>query len=326
MSPARSFTIAARLALVTTVTMFFLIVVGSVVRTTGSGLACPDWPLCHGRLIPPFQFNVLIEWFHRLLALVVSVMLASTVVWVFARRAVRARLAGLATLAVLLLAAQILLGALTVWKLLSPAIVGSHLAVALLLFTTLLLLALAADHEARRRSPDWERAEVTPRPRRLLPLFGLAATLTYAQAVLGGAVSTNHAGLVCPDWPTCNGVWFPPMEGLVGLQMSHRFGAYLLVVVMIVLFARTRRVADAGVRAAAQMTLSFTLAQVVFGVSNVFLGTPVWLSAVHLATAAAILALAVVGTYRVASIPALPAASPAGTGLRSATETGRGVH
>lgn len=325
MSAARTFTITARLALVTTMTMFFLIIVGSVVRTTGSGLACPDWPLCHGQLIPPLQFNVLVEWFHRLLALIVSIMLALTVGWVLARGAVRARLGGLALLAVLLLGAQILLGALTVWKLLNPAIVGSHLAVALLLFTTMLLLTLAADGEARRAAPDWDAAEVTPRPPGLLPLFAIAACTTYAQAVLGGAVSTNHAGLVCPDWPTCNGAWFPPLEGLIGLQMAHRWGAYLLIAVMLVLYVRTRGVADAGVRAAAQMTLSLTLAQAVLGVSNVLLGTPVWLSAAHLATATAILALAVVGTHRVASIPALPAARSAQGGLRSAAEGGGGL-
>jgi heme A synthase len=112
------------------------------------------------------------------------------------------------------------------------------------------------------------------------------------------------------------------MAGLVGLQMAHRWGAYLLIGLMIALFVRTRRVPDAGVRAAAQMTLGLTLAQVVLGVSNVLLGTPVWLSAAHLATATAILALAVTGTYRVASIPALSAAGPARQGLRSAPEAG----
>ena len=42
------------------------------------------------------------------------------------------------------------------------------------------------------------------------------------QAVLGGMVSTNHASLVCPDWPTCNGEWWPHMVGRVALQMGHR--------------------------------------------------------------------------------------------------------
>src|SRR5262245_64396700 len=140
MPAARDFAITARLAFTTAVVMFALIVVGSIVRTTGSGLACPDWPLCHGRLIPPLQFNVLVEWFHRLVALLVSLLLATTVGLVAFHRELRARLGALAGLAVLLLGAQILLGALTVWKLLDPAIVGGHLAVALLLFSCMVLL------------------------------------------------------------------------------------------------------------------------------------------------------------------------------------------
>src|SRR5439155_9038716 len=75
MSSARAFARTSRLALVTATLMFGLIVIGSIVRTTGSGLACPDWPLCQGQIVPPFQFNVLIEWFHRLVALLVSLLL-----------------------------------------------------------------------------------------------------------------------------------------------------------------------------------------------------------------------------------------------------------
>ena len=116
----RDFAVTARLAFVTATVMFALIVVGSIVRTTGSGLACPDWPLCHGRLIPPLQFNILIEWFHRLLALVVGLGLLSTATWTWARPATRARLGGHAATSIALYLSQALLGALTVWKLLDP--------------------------------------------------------------------------------------------------------------------------------------------------------------------------------------------------------------
>lgn len=302
MTPKQSFAIAARLGLTTALTMFALIIVGSIVRTTGSGLACPDWPLCNGHLIPPFDFNVLMEWSHRFLALIVSLLLASTVTWIAVRSELRPRLLALAILAVALLGAQILLGALTVWKLLHPAVVGSHLGVALLLFSNVLILALVAQTEANEYAGSGEES-LAPRPAGLLPLFGLVTALVYGQALLGGIVSTHHAGLVCPDWPGCNGELFPQLEGLVGLQMYHRFGAYALVVAMIALYVHARRVPDAGVRAGASMVLGLTLTQVVLGVMNVFLRTPVWLSTAHLATAAAILALMVVITFRVALMP-----------------------
>lgn len=303
MAPSRAFAITSRLALATSILMFGLIVIGSVVRTTGSGLACPDWPLCQGRIIPPFQFNVLIEWFHRCVALLVSLLLFVTVGWIGTQRAVRARLGGLAALAVILLLVQVLLGALTVWKLLAPQVVSAHLATALALFTTMLTTALSARvHAEDDAEPVRSAAGAAPAPARveggsLTPLFAVAAALTFVQALLGGIVSTNGAGLACPDWPTCNGVFFPPLQGAVALQMLHRFGAYTLLAVMLGVLVRTRRVADPTFRSGGGLLFGLTLVQALFGVLNVRLGIPVWLTALHLGMATAILALGVTLTF-----------------------------
>ncbi len=303
--PAPAFRGAARLGLATTLLMFALIVIGSVVRATGSGLACPDWPLCQGRLIPPPEPHVWIEWFHRLVALLLGVLLVSTTARTLARRELRARLGGLVALACSLYAVQALLGALTVWKLLSPAVVSSHLAVGLLLFATLLVFTLVARREAGpapAARPRPEPMAEAPRPAGLLTLFAVGTGLAYGQMLLGGLVSTSHAGLACPDWPTCNGQWFPPLSGLVGLQMLHRFGAYLLTGWMILLAVVARRSPDAGARAAASLALGLTFVQVALGVSNVLLATPVWLSAAHLGTATAILAVLLIATFRLAGL------------------------
>ena len=60
--------------------VFALIVLGGVVRITESGLGCPDWPLCHGRIIPPFDAATLIEYSHRLLASVVGLLVLATLI------------------------------------------------------------------------------------------------------------------------------------------------------------------------------------------------------------------------------------------------------
>jgi len=298
MTVARDFGVTARLATPTAVLMFALIVVGSIVRTTGSGLACPDWPLCHGRLIPPFQFNILMEWFHRLLALVVGLGLFATCAWTFARRGVRSRLGGLAALSVALYLSQALLGALTVWRLLDPSVVSGHLAVGLLLFATLLTLGLVARRESR---PEETSA---PRPGGLRGLFALATVAIWAQAVLGGMVSTNHASLACPDWPTCNGAWFPPLTGLVGLQMAHRWGAYLLTLLLVTVAFRSRRSQDPVVRGIGVALVVLVLLQAGVGVLNIRLGIPVWVSAVHLGAAVKLLALSLGATFRLTASPA----------------------
>ncbi len=301
MSPSRAFALAALLGRATAFLIFGLMVLGAVVRTTGSGLACPDWPLCEGRLIPRFQFNVLIEWGHRFVALLVSVLLFATAAWVFARRELRARLGGLIGLTVVLLFVQVLLGALTVWKLLSPAVVSSHLAVAVLLFISLLVFSLRAETHADLEEASSVPVPATPAPG-LAAAFAIVAVLTYAQVVLGGLVSTNHASTVCPDWPTCRGEWFPAMTGLVGIHMLHRFGGYL-VALAVLLLAFSARAESLPVRAGARAAFTLVVAQVILGVCNVLLAAPVWVSAMHLATAVALLATLVITTYRLASAP-----------------------
>src|SRR6478609_136126 len=63
------------------VVTFLLIIAGAVVRTTGSGDACPDWPLCHGSIIPPLQLQVWIEWSHRLITSVVYTSVLALAIW-----------------------------------------------------------------------------------------------------------------------------------------------------------------------------------------------------------------------------------------------------
>jgi len=127
--------------------------------------------------------------------------------------------------------------------------------------------------------------------------------------VLGGMVSTNHASLACPDWPTCNGRWLPEFTGLVGLQMAHRFGAYLLIALLGWVAVRAGRAPDVTTRNLGRVLFLLVLAQGVIGVANVLLGIPVWVSALHLGNAALMLALSLIGTFRLAAMPLAALAS-----------------
>jgi heme A synthase len=86
--------------------------------------------------------------------------------------------------------------------------------------------------------------------------------------------------------------------------MMHRYSAYGLLAALIVFTVFARRADDPRVVFGAAMALGLTVSQIVLGVCTVLLGTPPWLSALHLATAAAILALMVVTTFRIARLPA----------------------
>src|SRR5437762_4549633 len=147
-----------RLAWATAAATYLLIVMGAVVRVTGSGLGCPDWPLCHGRFLPPLETTAIIEYAHRLLGAVVSPLILAlcSAAWLTRRR--ERPIVVPATLVPLLLAVQIGLGAVVVKLELPAMVVLVHLGFAML------ILGLVT----------WIAAWAGPAPR-LLPARGAAA-------------------------------------------------------------------------------------------------------------------------------------------------------
>ena len=260
------------------VVLFFgLIVLGALVRVHGAGLACPDWPLCFGRLLPVMNLEVAFEWTHRLVAGSVALCFAALAALALRRPAARSAQPLLAVTA-LLLALQILLGALTVWKLLASWTVTAHLLTGNSIAATLLLTALALrDAAAPPRRDPLTPTERTP--------TGLAAALLVLQITLGGLVASRYAGLACPEWPTCReGVWFPTWDGVVGLQLLHRLNAYLLVATLAAAALAARR--RTRLRRATRVALLLGVAQIAVGVANVLLALPVEVTGLHSALAA----------------------------------------
>ncbi len=126
------------LSLATAVAVYILIVLGGVVSSTGSGLACPDWPLCHGQVIPYLTVSVLIEFTHRVWTVVVTTLVLATMLLAWKKYHWPSRLTTLSTLTFILLVGQIILGMVTVNTRTLPVAVASHLAVAILVFASAL--------------------------------------------------------------------------------------------------------------------------------------------------------------------------------------------
>src|SRR5439155_13750197 len=139
------------------VASFLVVVWGGVVRVTGSGLGCPDWPLCHGQFLPSLDPATRIEWTHRFLAIASGLTVAALVLWTFLSYRADRRILWLAIAVAVLYPLQAVLGAITVVLELSPEWVTVHLANAELLLATLTVLAVVVrwPNVGRRPSAGW---------------------------------------------------------------------------------------------------------------------------------------------------------------------------
>ena len=298
------------LALLTSIATYALIVLGGTVRATNSGLACPDWPRCHGQLIPPLESQVLIEYSHRLAAVSVGLLILgmAATAWLW-HRDNRFVLAG-ASVALLLLIAQVLVGGVTVNMELSATIVAVHLAIALVLLAVLIFTTVAALGQRRpqvgavREPPLLSNGPVAtavqPWPTFLI-LATTAALATFALILIGSYVANSGASLVYPDWPLFNGKLVSAGGGLADLHYAHRAMAAVvgLVVVAVVVQAwwRERRPI---LLAAVSFALVLYVAQVFVGASNIWLELATSVRIAHLALASALwatLVLAVTWGY-----------------------------
>src|SRR5438067_11165301 len=134
-----------RVAFLTAFFAYLQIALGGVVRVTGSGLGCPDWPLCHGRPYPAADVHSIIEYSHRTVGTVTGILLIVTVVsaWIVFRRS-RPVVAWLATGSLVAIAAEGAIGGVVVANELAPWLVLVHLGLAMILLGCLLATAILA--------------------------------------------------------------------------------------------------------------------------------------------------------------------------------------
>jgi len=295
-----------RVAAAASVATFALIVFGGIVRITGSGMGCgDDWPLCNGKLIPPMDLPTMIEYGHRLAALLVAALVVAAAVLAQATRrrepdvargetGEASRLRGLGVTAVVLLIVQILLGAVTVWLELPPTSVIFHLGTAMLLLATLVVLTAEASGAGRR-----------PRVDAASRLAGWTAVAAFAVVLLGGLTANLDAGFACQGFPLCNGQWMPAGNPLVHAHWTHRLAAYGLAawcLVLPLLLAR-HRPPDTKLRGAGTIAAVVVVVQIVIGAAMVLNGLQGTLRAAHVGLGAAVF-VALVAVAWMARYPA----------------------
>jgi protoheme IX farnesyltransferase len=270
----------AKLSLVTTVLAFLVVTAGGLVRATNSGLGCPKWPKCYGRWIPPANAHSIIEWNHRFLVQLLGWFMVALVIAivVWHRRERRTFWLGLAI--VPLFIAQAALGAYVVGRELIWWSVVAHLALAMILIGTLIVLTVHLSAGPPKEHTD----------RSFIRLVGATAAATYVLLLLGSTVTGKGAGLAYTDWPLMNGTAVPSNINhlLPGLQFSHRLVAAAVGVLAAFVVVRAWRTGPGVVRKLGVLLGTLFGLEILIGGVNVFSKLHAASVTTHLAIGAAI--------------------------------------
>ena len=260
-----------------------LILVGSIVRVTGFGLGCPDWPLCYGQPIPPAYTAAWVEFSHRILGAIVAIQVISLAAlsWRYYRRDPWIFRPAMA--AVGLITFQILLGGLHVVLENPPETGLVHTATALLI-VGLLAVLLARTASFTRNLAIEARAAIQAG---WLPSLITATTASsYLLLLTGSYVTRTGASLACLAFPACGAVE-QASQSLVEIHMLHRFAALFVTGLTIATLVGILRGSPGRAlrRFAAIIGVLLTF-QLALGIANVLFLIPMWSRVLHITVGA----------------------------------------
>jgi cytochrome c oxidase assembly protein subunit 15 len=312
---------------------FVVVVLGAYVRLSDAGLGCPDWPGCYGKMIVPFEVTHVQELYperpmehgkawkemiHRYAAGILGLLIFMLVAVSWQNRKHPDQPVLVPSLLVVLLMFQALLGMWTVTLLLKPVIVMGHLLGGMTILSLLLWLTLELGKNPQK---------IDLNSRRIFPWALAGLIMAVIQISLGGWTSANYAALVCPDFPKCQGMWWPEMdfqEGFVfwrelgvdyeggvlhgdartAIHMSHRIGAILTTIIVGATAIRAITDRNKSITAIGIAIMLILISQIGLGIANVLMRLPLSLAVAHNG-AAALLLLSLVALLHQSYIPGI---------------------
>lgn len=268
----------------------FLVFVGAMVTTTGSGLSVPDWPLSFGKINPRMIGGVKFEHGHRLVASAVGFLVLVAAIWATSIRA-NSVVRRLSLFALALVIFQGLLGGLTVLMRLPTSVSVAHGTTAQLFFCTVVALLWWTNSDFISSIAKVEGAAA----RNLLTASGAMTALVFTQLLVAATMRHLGAGLVIPDFPLSLGRIVPPLTSLpIAINFTHRLLALAIFCMALLLCRRVLRCH----REISMLTklsvglVGLVLVQVTLGALTVWGGRGLFPTSLHVMNGALVLATA----------------------------------
>jgi len=283
------------------------ITLGGVVRVTGSGDGCPDWPTCFGQAFPPLDqatidrlydgprtttprpHNVLLEYSHRTVGTLLGLVIIAAVIRVWMRHRTNRVVAWLATAELGMIFIVGMLGGVVVLRDLDPAVRTAHLFLAEIVAFLAILALVAASYTrsgSSGESSPWIWGRVSNEHRSALNLAAAAGVLTLVALLSGSYAVWKDAGAVCASWPVCGGDLIP-QSGLAWIHMSHRVLSFVSIIGVLLASHKVWRLPNisGALRFAALAGAVLILAQMMMGAANPWTTFAEWAQAGHLTLA-----------------------------------------
>jgi protoheme IX farnesyltransferase len=286
-----------RLTLATAGAIWFLIVLGGLVRVTESGEGCGNsWPMCHGHLIPNFEYHEMVEWTHRLMGFLVGWLMVATILVTFIWYRRPRRLFWMAFAAGVTYVLQAVLGGLTVLLRVGHTWTALHMGNSMLLVGATFLLAVFAHVNLEARGKKEVLVKVPPRQtnisraQKAIRWWALGTLVwTYIALFSGSAVVGADATVACPSWPQCSETQLLPSTDIEWINFTHRLAVGLSDVMLLglaVVIWRTRRHDKRLMNSVHALGLLY-ISQVFLGAFTVLLNGNPAVKSLHLSLAAA---------------------------------------
>lgn len=276
-----------RFAILLASATFVLIFVGGLVKSTGSELSVPDWPLAFGKLIPSLRGGVLFEYSHRVVAGVVSILTLALMLWAILREPRRwVRVQTMAAFALVIV--QAILGGITVLFLIPLPIAMAHTATANAFFCVVVALAIFTSPWFIERT---QREEISGRIA-LAKLSAITTGVIYLQILVGALMRHLGAGLAIPDFPTSFGQAIPPVwNEFIAINFIHRCGAIIVTCLVAWTVARVLggHREEPQLRRPALALIVLLTAQICLGAITIWSRRAVLPTTAHVAIGAAVL-------------------------------------